>query len=65
MSADAGPVDIASLRGEGEILIIDDEETVRDMVRGILEECGYTVHTSIDGKEGIEFFRENKEKSIL
>jgi len=65
MSADVSTVDIDSLRGEGEILIIDDEETVRDMARGILEECGYTVHTSIDGKEGIEFFRTNKGKIDL
>jgi len=65
LSAEINPVNIDLLRGSGEILIIDDEETVRDMARGILEECGYTVHTAVDGNQGIDFFRSNKEKIDL
>lgn len=57
--------DIESLKGNGNILIIDDEETVRETARGILEECGYTVNTANGGMEGINFFRVNSSSTDL
>lgn len=57
--SDSDSDDIKSLSGSGNILIIDDEETVRETARSILEECGYTVHTTVDGIEGLEFLSRN------
>lgn len=42
----------------GLILIIDDEESIRDGCRQALEKSGYTVMASDDGQEGIRIARE-------
>ena len=44
-------------RGTGTILIVDDEEIIRDTASRILEYCGYTVLTASDGEQGIDLFR--------
>jgi two-component system cell cycle sensor histidine kinase/response regulator CckA len=47
--------------GNGEtILLVDDEEPVRETVRAILMEHGYNVVTANDGNEAISAYRENK-----
>ncbi len=51
-----------SLRGEaggarGRILLIDDQETVRDVCSKMLATLGYTVSTARDGREGVEHYR--------
>jgi CheY-like chemotaxis protein/anti-sigma regulatory factor (Ser/Thr protein kinase) len=37
------------LRGIGHVLVVDDEDLVRDMARTALERCGYTVELAADG----------------
>ncbi|MCG8570120.1 MAG: response regulator, partial [Spirochaetes bacterium] len=49
-------------RGEGIILVIDDEEILRGIAKSILEECGYDVLVAKDGEEGIDIFRQNKKQ---
>jgi PAS domain S-box-containing protein len=44
-------------RGEGAILIIDDEEIIRETASRILEYCGYTVELAQDGEQGIEVYK--------
>ncbi len=44
-------------RNRGTILVVDDEETVRETTRAMLEACGYTVLTAVDGADGIDVFR--------
>lgn len=44
--------------GEGTILIIDDEDTIRDYTEQILKECGYSVLTASNGVEGIKLYRQ-------
>ena len=39
------------------VLVIDDEEPIRDAVRTILEEEGYTVLDAPDGLVGLELLR--------
>lgn len=53
--------------GEGLILVIDDEYILRRIAKSILTECGYTVITAEDGKEGIEIFtqRHSEIKAVL
>ena len=39
------------------ILIIEDDEHVRGMLRKMLERIGYDVFDAPDGKEGLDFYR--------
>lgn len=50
------------LKGEGTILIIDDEENVRELCKDILEPLGYNVVLSTDGSEGIKTFSQMKDE---
>ena len=45
-------------RGDGLILVVDDESILLQIARSILEECGYTVITASDGVEGVQVFKE-------
>jgi PAS domain S-box-containing protein len=41
----------------GLVLVVDDEEGVRNVTRRILERAGFTVLTANDGRDGVELFR--------
>lgn len=40
----------------GSILVMDDEEMIRDLVTGMLEDVGYDVVTCVDGAEAIKHY---------
>jgi two-component system, NtrC family, response regulator AtoC len=42
------------MKRKGPILVVDDEEVVRDSLAGWLEEDGYEVHTAPDGRSALE-----------
>lgn len=42
------------------ILIIEDEEQVRDMIRQTLERAGHEVFEAADGEEGVELFQHQR-----
>lgn len=44
-------------RGSGRILIMDDEETVRDMISAMLKKIGYSVTKTKEGKEALSIFK--------
>jgi PAS domain S-box-containing protein len=46
----------ADLRGHGAILVVDDEELVRNMARFSLQRYGYSVETAADGPAALEIF---------
>jgi CheY-like chemotaxis protein/two-component sensor histidine kinase len=46
-------------QGSGTILVVDDEEGVRAVVRSMLEASGFTVMTACDGREGLDLFRKH------
>jgi two-component system cell cycle sensor histidine kinase/response regulator CckA len=50
--AASGPVD---LTGVGRILVVEDEDSVRNFVVAALEDCGYEVTTAADAEEALEF----------
>lgn len=54
----AGETKPEILRGEGCVLVIDDDEILRETARAILESVGYCVLIAGDGKEGVEIYRE-------
>lgn len=44
-------------KGRGTVLLIDDEEIVRDVTKSMLEKLAFSVITAKDGPEGIELYR--------
>jgi CheY-like chemotaxis protein len=44
-------------KGEGTILVIDDEDIVRLMAENILTECGYNVISAENGRSGIDLYK--------
>jgi len=54
-------------KGEGVILVVDDEDLVRSTAKSILKKCGYTVITATDGVSGVEIYTERKDeiKAVL
>jgi PAS domain S-box-containing protein len=45
--------------GTGTILLVDDEDAVRNVTRKILERCGFRVIAAADGREAISLFQEH------
>ena len=52
-------------KGEGTVLLVDDEETVRGIGAEMLRELGFTVITADDGREGVERFKQNPDISFI
>jgi len=46
-----------SLSGSGRILVMDDEEMIRDLLRALLETLGYTVACVQDGTEAVAVYQ--------
>jgi CheY-like chemotaxis protein len=44
-------------RGEGVVLVVDDEQVVRDVTCRMLKHAGFTPLTAKDGGEGVELFK--------
>jgi len=51
--------------GTGKILLVDDEEYVRDLGKRILERVGYTVITAANGKDALEIYTTEKSSVAL
>jgi len=49
-------------RGTETILVVDDEEMIKDLARDILARYGYTVLTAGGGEEAVEVYRQNKQE---
>ncbi len=43
----------------GTILVVDDEDVIRDLIGTVLEEGGYRVLTATDGRGAVTLFREH------
>ncbi len=50
------------LMGQGKILIMDDQFTVRKVIGDILSELGYTASFAVNGDEAMFFYQEAKDK---
>ncbi len=49
-------------RGEGLILVVDDEQVVRGMAKQALERYGYTVEVAEDGARGLDAFERDRDR---
>jgi len=54
-----------SARGQGLVLVVDDEVAIRSMLQHSLEELGYTVLTAEHGAQGVELFERSTDDIIL
>ncbi len=52
-------------QGEGTVLVVDDEEIVRNLVRKSLEAAGLNVQTAADGREAVETFEAHADEIAL
>ena len=52
-------------RGSGTILVVDDEETVREVVARILSSLGYGVVLASDGLEAVQLFTREPKRFLL
>lgn len=48
--------------GKGTVLLVDDEDIVRNVGKAILENCGYKVIEAADGKEAVEVYKTKKDE---
>jgi two-component system cell cycle sensor histidine kinase/response regulator CckA len=55
----------AMISGRGGILLIDDENMIRDVASEMLQLLGYTVYQAAGGKEAIDIYRADKDKIDL
>ncbi|OVE81064.1 hypothetical protein BVY04_04165 [bacterium M21] len=47
------------VNGTGTVLVIDDEDAVRVIAKGMLSQLGYSVLTAEDGEKGVAVYKEN------
>jgi signal transduction histidine kinase len=52
-------------RGTETLLVAEDDKSVRDLVKKVLEQFGYTVIAAADGEDAISKFLENRDKIEL
>jgi CheY-like chemotaxis protein len=52
-------------KGQGTILVAEDEKSIQELTSSVLEEEGYFVINAYDGEEAIRLFDSNKEKIDL
>ncbi len=47
-------------QGDGTVLMVDDEETVRGIGKSMLQELGFDVISAVDGKAAVSLYKERK-----
>ncbi|MFN7140694.1 MAG: response regulator, partial [Limisphaerales bacterium] len=53
---------LSNWRGQGTILVVDDEDLVRMVTEQMLESFGFQVLSAADGREGVELFAKNADR---
>jgi len=52
-------------QGDGTVLLVDDEETVRGIGSEMLKELGYTPVTAVDGRDAVETYKQHPGISLV
>ena len=47
-------------KGEGTVLLIEDDDAVMDLCQGYLDSLGYQILAAADGKKGLELFEQHR-----
>ena len=53
------------IRGSGGVLLVDDEEILRDVGKSLLKELGYRVYLAEDGEQALEVYARHKKEISL
>ncbi len=61
---DTGADDPVEMMGSGRVLVMDDEDLIRDVATCLLGFMGYEVDSCADGREAVERFRAAREKNV-
>ena len=56
---------MSELTASGMIMVVDDEQSVRDSIRAILEDEGYSVVEAVDGEQALEKVNTDKPDGVL
>jgi nitrogen-specific signal transduction histidine kinase/CheY-like chemotaxis protein len=62
---DLGTAETKYFRGIGTLMIVDDEEALREIIGGMLTDYGYKVSTAADGIEAVEIYKKEGGKFDL
>lgn len=54
-----------TIKKQVSILVVDDEDGIRDMVKFLLEPMGYAVSSAVDGLDAVQMVEKNKYDIIL
>ncbi len=54
-----------AVRGQGTILMVDDEPMLLNIARAVLQQAGYTVRLAADGEKAVEVYREEHQSIDL
>jgi len=54
-----------TIQGAGTVLIVDDEETIREVASVMLEDLGFTTLTAADGIEGVETYHQHQDNIVF
>ena len=61
---ESSPTTFDELAGKGElVIVVDDEEYIRDVTKATLEKFGYRVLTAADGTEGLALFAQHGDET--
>jgi PAS domain S-box-containing protein len=63
-AAKAEPAAAKDWCGGGTVLVVDDEEMVREVVRHMLKKVGFSVMTAADGHEAVELYRQHSSEIV-
>ena len=58
-------IDKAQLKGNEVLLLVEDDDQVREFTAKLLQNYGYTVYSAENGEEGLEQYKANKSKIDL
>lgn len=61
----AAPEETFTYKGAGMVLVVDDEDQVRDVAQRMLELSGFSVLTAMDGEEAVEIFKQHRGEICL
>jgi PAS domain S-box-containing protein len=64
-SVEPKETEIPIIRGTGTILLVDDEDFIRDLGQRILTEFGYTALTAADGETALELYSKERQRIDL
>ncbi|MCB2182968.1 MAG: response regulator [Desulfobulbaceae bacterium] len=59
------PLDIMNLKGNGTLLVVDDDALQSDLAREMLTKFGYNVHTVSSGEKAVDYLQTNKVDLVL